>query len=142
MAKRTIRDAAAPLFSPSAAGSATALLEPPPAPAESAPAYSSRPAPSVRRARGANPSPSIHHHTAILPDEHGSNHQAELFYLQKQIQLQTQMVFILEDQTRIQGVVEWYDRNTIKVRGKSRVLIYKSAIKYLYKAGELGTNSD
>jgi sRNA-binding regulator protein Hfq len=62
-----------------------------------------------------------------------------LFYLQKQIQLQTQMVFILEDGTRIQGVVEWYDRNSIKVRGKSRVLIYKSAIKYLYKAGEIGT---
>jgi sRNA-binding regulator protein Hfq len=142
MAKRSIRDAAASLFPPSATGSATALLDPPAAPAEPAPVYSSRPAPSVRRARGINPSPSIHHHTAILPDEHGSNHQAELFYLQKQIQLQTQMVFILEDQTRIQGVVEWYDRNSIKVRGKSRVLIYKSAIKYLYKAGELGTNSD
>ena len=143
MAKRSIRDAAASLISQPAGGSATALLEPPPAaPTESAPAYSSRPAPSIRRARGINPSPSIHHHTAILPDEHGSNHQAELFYLQKQSQLQTQMVFILEDQTRIQGVVEWYDRNSIKVRGKSRVLIYKSAIKYLYKAGELGANSD
>ena len=144
MAKRTIRDAAASLFPTPAAGSATALLEPPPqpAPAESTSAYSGRPAPSVRRARGVNPSPSIHHHTAVLPDEHGSNRQAELFYLQKQIQLQTQMVFILEDQTRIQGVIEWYDRNSIKVRGKSRVLIYKSAIKYLYKAGELGSNSD
>jgi len=141
MAKRTIRDAAASLFPTSATGSATALLEPPPAPAEPPPAPSSRPAPSVRRARGANPSPSIHH-TAIQPDDHGSNRQAELFYLQKQIQLQTQMVFILEDQTRIQGVVEWYDRHSIKVRGKSRVLIYKSAIKYLYKAGELGSNSD
>ncbi len=75
-------------------------------------------------------------------DEHGSNRQAELFYLQKQIQLQTQMVFILEDTTRIQGVIEWYDRHSIKVRGKSRVLIYKSAIKYLYKAGELGTHAD
>jgi sRNA-binding regulator protein Hfq len=75
-------------------------------------------------------------------DDHGSNRQAELFYLQKQIQQQTQMVFILEDRTRIQGVVEWYDRHSIKVRGKSRVLIYKAAIKYLYKAGELGTHTD
>jgi sRNA-binding regulator protein Hfq len=72
-------------------------------------------------------------------DDHASNRQAELFYLQKQIQLQTQMVLILEDGSRIQGVIEWYDRNCIKVRGKSRVLIYKSAIKYLYKAGEVGS---
>jgi len=76
---------------------------------------------------------------AHLPDDHSSNRQAELFYLQKQIQLQTQMVLILEDDSRVQGVIEWYDRNCIKVRGKSRVLIYKSAIKYLYKAGELGS---
>jgi sRNA-binding regulator protein Hfq len=72
-------------------------------------------------------------------DDHAVNRQAELFYLQKQIQLQTQMIFVLEDGARIQGVVEWYDRQSIKVRGKSRVLIYKSAIKYLYKAGEIGS---
>ena len=72
-------------------------------------------------------------------DEHVVNRQAELFYLQKQIQLQTQMIFVLEDGARIQGVVEWYDRHSIKVRGKFRMLIYKSAIKYLYKAGEVGS---
>lgn len=77
---------------------------------------------------------------AAMPlDEHATNRQAELFYLQKQIQLQTQMVFILEDGARVQGVIEWYDRNSIKVRGKLRMLIYKSAIKYLYKAGEVGS---
>jgi sRNA-binding regulator protein Hfq len=75
-------------------------------------------------------------------DDSGSNHQAELFYLQKQIQLQTRMVFVLEDGTHIQGVVEWYDRHSIKVRGKLRVLIYKSAIKYLHKAGDTGTTPD
>jgi sRNA-binding regulator protein Hfq len=79
-------------------------------------------------------------HTAVVPaEDHGANHQAELFYLQKQIQLQTQMVFILEDGSRIQGVIEWYDRNSIKIRGKSRMLVYKCAIKYLYKAGEVGS---
>jgi sRNA-binding regulator protein Hfq len=72
-------------------------------------------------------------------DEHVVNRQAELFYLQKQIQLQTQMIFVLEDGARVQGVVEWYDRHSIKVRGKFRMLIYKSAIKYLYKAGEVGS---
>jgi len=71
-------------------------------------------------------------------EDHVENRQAELFYLQKQIQLQTQMIFVLEDGQRVQGVIEWYDRNSIKVRGKSRVLIYKTAIKYLYKLGEIG----
>ncbi len=77
--------------------------------------------------------------TASHLDEAVGNRQAELFYLQKQIQLQTQMIFVMEDGARIQGVVEWYDRHSIKVRGKSRVLIYKAAIKYLYKAGEVGS---
>jgi sRNA-binding regulator protein Hfq len=103
--------------------------------------------PQGRRTRVHKPTPSVRGnaavhsavHSAMHSDDHGSNNQAELFYLQKQIQQQTQMVFLLEDGSRVQGVVEWYDRSCIKVRGKSRVLIYKSAIKYLYKAGEVGT---
>lgn len=61
---------------------------------------------------------------------------AEAFYFQKQIQAQTQMVFVLEDGEHVEGYIEWYDRNCIKVRNSGRVLIYKSAIKYLYKASE------
>jgi sRNA-binding regulator protein Hfq len=99
-------------------------------------------APSTRRPRTTSPNSTVRHFAAITTEDHGSNRQAELFYLQKQIQLQTQMVFILEDGARVQGVVEWYDRNSIKVRGKSRMLLYKSAIKYLYKAGEVGTGPE
>ena len=45
------------------------------------------------------------------------------------------MIFLLEDGERIEGVIEWYDRYSIKVRqGTVRTLIYKSCIKYLYKA--------
>lgn len=62
---------------------------------------------------------------------------AEGFYLQKQIQTQTPMVFVLDDGEQIEGCIEWYDRNCIKVRNSGRVLIYKSSIKYLYKASEL-----
>jgi RNA chaperone Hfq len=62
--------------------------------------------------------------------------QAESFYLQKQMQSQTQMVFVLENGEQVEGYIEWYDRNCIKVRNSGRVLIYKSAIKYLYKASE------
>jgi hypothetical protein len=74
---------------------------------------------------------------------------AESFYLQKQVQAQTAMVFILDDGEKIEGSIEWYDRKAIKVRCTSspfrnnrssdaatRALIYKSSIKYLYKAGE------
>ena len=64
--------------------------------------------------------------------------QAELFYLQKQIQSQTPMVIVLEDGEHVEGCIEWYDRNAIKVRGRSKTLIYKSAIKYMYKVGESG----
>jgi sRNA-binding regulator protein Hfq len=98
-----------------------------------------RPATSAsRKLRSSNGTGPVRRFAAAATEDFGHNRQAELFYLQKQIQLQTQMVFILEDGARIQGVVEWYDRHSIKVRGKSRALIYKAAIKYLYKAGENG----
>ena len=108
-----------------------ALMEPPAGPAEVN--GSSRAIPAARKSR-----PTPKRFTAEHPDEHAANRQAELFYLQKQIQQQTPMIFIMEDGARVQGVIEWYDRNSIKVRGKSRVLVFKSAIKYLYKAGEIG----
>ncbi len=47
------------------------------------------------------------------------------------------MIFLLEDGERIEGTIEWYDRNAIKVRqGVVRTLIYKAGIKYLYKASD------
>ena len=64
--------------------------------------------------------------------------QAELFYLQKQIQSQTPMVIVLEDGEHVEGVIDWYDRNSIKVRGRFKTLVYKSAIKYMYKVGDAG----
>jgi sRNA-binding regulator protein Hfq len=137
MSKRIIQDPSSVEPKTVPAASLTAVLEPPPATEKSWKA-----APSTRRPRIAPPTSSARHFAAIPPEDHASNRQAELFYLQKQIQLQTQMVFILEDGARVQGVVEWYDRNSIKVRGKSRVLVYKAAIKYLYKAGEVGTGRD
>jgi sRNA-binding regulator protein Hfq len=134
MNKRTIRVPIESVSATDTAHASVALLDPPAAievqPGSIAP---------MRRSRTALPPNAARRFSALSHDEHASNHQAELFYLQKQIQLQTQMVFVLEDGARVQGVVEWYDRNSIKVRGKSRVLIYKSAIKYLFKAGEVGT---
>ena len=87
-----------------------------------------------------NDSTALAHHEVMTSGHNGyeSSH-AEVFYFQKQAQTQTPMVFILEDGERIEGYIEWYDRNAIKVRNHSRTLIYKSSIKYLYKANESPT---
>ncbi len=88
---------------------------------------------AVRR----EPSPMLTHQMAHDAPAawHDASH-AEAFYFQKQMQSQTLMVFVLEDGERIEGCIEWYDRNAIKVRNSGRTLIYKSSIKYLYKANE------
>jgi sRNA-binding regulator protein Hfq len=71
-------------------------------------------------------------------EDNSAQRQAELFYLQKQIQSQTPMVIVLEDGERVEGCIEWYDRSALKVRGRTKTLIYKSAIRYMYKLGEAG----
>jgi sRNA-binding regulator protein Hfq len=76
---------------------------------------------------------------AMVSDQHGvpeSSH-AEAFYFQKQMQQQTEMLVVLEDGEELRGVIEWYDRCVVKLRvGRNRVMIYKSGIKYLFKASE------
>jgi host factor-I protein len=64
---------------------------------------------------------------------------AENFYYQKQMQSHTPMVIVLRDGEEIRGVIEWYDRNCIKVlrnHGEPNLMIYKPAIKYMYKESE------
>ena len=64
---------------------------------------------------------------------------AENFYYQKQMQGRTQMVIVLRDGEEVHGIIEWYDRNCIKVNrdsGAPNLMIYKPAIKYMYKEGE------
>ena len=51
---------------------------------------------------------------------------------------QAAMVIVLEDGERVEGQIEWYDRGVVKVRGRAKTLIYKSAIRYMYKLGEAG----
>jgi sRNA-binding regulator protein Hfq len=63
---------------------------------------------------------------------------AENFYYQKQMQAKTPMVIVLGDGEEIRGMIEWYDKSCIKVNrnGQTNLLIYKPAIKYMYKEGE------
>ena len=76
--------------------------------------------------------------TAYEVEDETAYRHAELFYLQKQIQSQTPMVIVLADGGRVEGCIEWYDRRALKVRGREKTLVYKSAIKYMYKLGEAG----
>jgi sRNA-binding regulator protein Hfq len=90
------------------------------------------------RGRKAVPTPLPFRFPAQGLESAAQNRHAELFYLQKQIQSQTPMVIVLEDGERVEGCIEWYDRNALKVRGQYKMLVYKSAIKYMYKLGDSG----
>ncbi len=73
------------------------------------------------------------HHSAV-------HSHAEVFYFQKQIQQQTEMTLILEDGETLHGVLEWHDRCSIKLRaGRHRILVYKAALKYMYKTSDAHT---
>jgi len=64
---------------------------------------------------------------------------AENYYYQKQIQSKTPVVVVMKDGEQLQGLIEWYDRTCIKLNrnGGGNLLIYKPAIRYIYKAGEV-----
>ena len=96
---------------------------------------SGRPTQRNRR-NGSGPKPT--HFPARSSEIEAPQRHAELFYLQKQIQSQTPMVIVLEDGEHVEGCIEWYDRNALKVRGRTKTLVYKSAIKYMYKLGDVG----
>jgi host factor-I protein len=64
---------------------------------------------------------------------------AENFYYQKQMQTKTPMVIVLRDGEEIHGVIDWYDKTCIKVvrdDGGPNLMIYKPAIKYMFKESE------
>jgi len=85
-----------------------------------------RPERSQERSNGARKAPP--------PDQTN----AENFYYQKQMQSKTPMVIVMADDEEIHGVIEWYDKNCIKVNRVSapNVVIYKPSIKYMFKEGE------
>lgn len=61
---------------------------------------------------------------------------AEQFYYSKQMQTKTRMVVVLTDGEQLEGVIEWYDRECLKLNrnGAPNLLLYKRSIKYMYKA--------
>lgn len=89
-------------------------------------------APMDRRERSNGPAPRKN-----VPLEQTN---AENFYYQKQMQGRTPMVVVLQDGEQMHGVIEWYDKNCIKLirNGQPNVMVYKPCIKYMYKESENG----
>jgi host factor-I protein len=61
---------------------------------------------------------------------------AENFYYLKQMQSKTVMSIVLRDGETLKGVIEWYDKDCLKVNreGAANLLVFKSNIKYMHKA--------
>ena len=52
------------------------------------------------------------------------------------MQSKTPMTIVLRDGEIISGVIEWYDKDCLKVNreGDPNLLLFKANIKYMYKA--------
>ncbi len=85
-----------------------------------------QPAPNRRASSASNP-------RKTAPPEQTN---AENFYYVKQMQAKTPMVIVLQDGETVEGVIEWYDKNCLKIHRDNgpNVLLYKPCIKYMYKA--------
>ncbi len=61
---------------------------------------------------------------------------AETFNYKKQIDAHTKMVIILTDGEKIEGTIEWYDLDALKINrvDAPNILLPKHNIKYMYKA--------
>ena len=61
---------------------------------------------------------------------------AEQFYYSKQMQSKTPMIVVLTDGEQLEGLIEWYDRDCLKLNriGAPNLLLFKHCVKYMYKA--------
>jgi RNA chaperone Hfq len=90
-----------------------------------------------RRASDLHTEDPLTHANIVDHNSSPESSHAEAFYFQKQMMQQTEMTVVLEDGEQLHGVIQWYDKCVVKLRvGRNRVMIYKSGIKYLYKASE------
>ncbi|MCW5959369.1 MAG: hypothetical protein KIS76_04350 [Pyrinomonadaceae bacterium] len=63
---------------------------------------------------------------------------AENYYYKKQIDGRTRMTFVLHDGEELTGVIDWYDRSSLKINRENgpKLLLYKKYIKYMFKADD------
>lgn len=69
---------------------------------------------------------------------------AENYYYLKQMNKKTPVAVVFSDGERVEGYIEWYDRNCIKVNRDHapNLLVYKSNIKYILKLDEKQEEGD
>jgi sRNA-binding regulator protein Hfq len=93
------------------------------------------------------PNPAVNPAAATAPQGLGSPRRkiappeqtnAESFYYLKQMQSKTPMVIVLQDDEKVRGVIEWYDKHCLKINRvkEPNVLVPKHNIKYIYKQEE------
>jgi sRNA-binding regulator protein Hfq len=89
--------------------------------------------PSFNKAKGQRPPQSRGGPRPTSPSEQTN---AENFYYLKQMQLKTSMSIVLRDGEVLKGVIEWYDKDCLKVNreGAPNLVVFKSNIKYMHKA--------
>ncbi len=61
---------------------------------------------------------------------------AETFYYKKQIDAHTRMIIVLMDGEEIEGTIEWYDLDALKINrlDAPNILLPKHNVKYMFKA--------
>jgi len=64
---------------------------------------------------------------------------AENYYYLKQMNKKTHMSIVFRDGEKVDGYIEWYDRNCIKLTRDDapNLLVYKRDIKYIYKLEDI-----
>jgi host factor-I protein len=63
---------------------------------------------------------------------------AENFYWVKQMQSRTPMTVVMQSGETLHGIIEWYDRDCIKLtrEGAPNLMIFKRHIRYVHKDEE------
>ena len=86
---------------------------------------------SERQSESAQPAQPAQPKKKIPPEQTN----AESFYYKKQMDSHTPMVVVLQDNEKLLGTIEWYDKNSIKLHRLDgpNLLILKHNIKYMYK---------
>ena len=96
---------------------------------------SGEPNPAVNASAATVPQGAASPRRKIAPPEQTN---AESFYYLKQMQSKTPMVIVLQDNEKVRGVIEWYDKHCLKINRvkEPNVLVPKHNIKYIYKQDE------
>lgn len=90
----------------------------------------------IRTAVGDNKEQQVRRPPSVKKGTPPDQTNAEQFYYAKQMQSKTHMIVVLTDGEQLEGMIEWYDRDCLKLNrvGAPNLLLYKHCVKYMYKA--------